>query len=195
MRIGEFSRKTGETDITVIINLDGTGRYTLESGVPFFDHMLTMLAKHGLMDLEIACKGDTEVDDHHTIEDLGITLGEALKRALGDKAGICRYATQFLPMDEALVMVSLDISGRPYLSYDVEFFTERTGNFEACLLEEFLRGFAFAAGITLHVKKIDGRNTHHIIEAVMKALPGRWIRPRRSIRGCRGFPPPKEHYK
>lgn len=170
MRIGEFSRKTGETDITVKINLDGTGRYTLESGVPFFDHMLTMLAKHGLMDLEIACKGDTEVDDHHTIEDLGITLGEALKRALGDKAGICRYATQFLPMDEALVMVSLDISGRPYLSYDVEFFTERTGNFEACLLEEFLRGFAFAAGITLHVKKIDGRNTHHIIEAVMKAL-------------------------
>ena len=170
MRIGEFSRKTGETDITVKINLDGTGRYTLESGVPFFDHMLTMLAKHGLMDLEIACKGDTEVDDHHTIEDLGITLGEALKRALGDKAGICRYATQFLPMDEALVMVSLDISGRPYLSYDVEFFTERTGNFEAGLLEEFLRGFAFAAGITLHVKKIDGRNTHHIIEAVMKAL-------------------------
>ncbi len=170
MRKGKIARKTGETDIVVEVNIDGSGLYELDSGLPFFDHMLTMLAKHGLMDLTIACKGDTEVDGHHSVEDIGIALGEAFKAALGDKAGICRYATQHLPMDEALVMVSLDISGRPFLVYDVEFQTERTGDFEACLLEEFLRGFAFAAGITLHVQKVYGGNTHHIIEAVMKGL-------------------------
>jgi len=170
MRTGDFARTTAETDIRIVVGLDGSGRYDLQSGIPFFDHMLSMLARHGLMDLKVVCRGDTEVDGHHSVEDMGIALGEALKRALGDKRGISRYGTSFLPMDETLVMVSLDISGRPYLVYDVDFPTERTGDFEACLLEEFLRGFAFAAGITLHVKKLYGGNTHHILEAVMKGL-------------------------
>ena len=170
MRTAEIKRTTRETDISLTLNLDGKGFADVDTGCGFLNHMLELLAFHGSFDLTVACKGDTEVDDHHTIEDLGITMGQALKEALGDKAGITRYATQFLPMDETLVMVSLDVSGRPFLVYDVEFLTERTGNFEACLLEEFLRGFAFAAGITLHVKKLYGTNTHHIIEAVMKAL-------------------------
>lgn len=170
MRKVTHNRKTKETDISISLNIDGRGESSVSSGSGFFDHMLTAWSKHGRMDLNLTCKGDTEVDDHHSIEDIGITLGEAFKEAVGSAAGIERFATQYLPMDEALCRVSLDVSGRPFLVYNVEFQTERTGNFEACLLEEFLRAFAFAAGITLHVELIYGKNTHHIIEAIMKAL-------------------------
>ena len=170
MRSARAVRTTGETDIDVRLNIDGSGEYDLSSGVPFFDHMLTMLSKHGLMDLTVTCVGDVDVDDHHTVEDIGITLGQALADALGDKAGICRYASLTLPMDETLVLISLDISGRPFLSYDVDFQCPYTGTFDASLMEEFLRAFAFAAGITLHVKLIHGKNTHHILEAIMKGL-------------------------
>lgn len=170
MRSARAVRTTGETDIDIRLNIDGTGEYDLSSGVPFFDHMLTMLSKHGLMDLTVTCIGDVDVDDHHTVEDIGITLGQAFADALGDKAGICRYASVLLPMDEALVLVSLDISGRPYLYYDVAFQCPYSGAFDASLMEEFLRAFAFAAGITLHVKLIHGKNTHHILEAIMKGL-------------------------
>lgn len=169
-RVGSVSRKTNETDIFVKMNLDGSGLYELKTGVPFFEHLLTMLAKHGLMDINVSCKGDTEIDDHHSLEDVGIVMGQAFKEALGDKAGIARYATVFLPMDEALAMVSLDVSGRPFLAYDVNFLVPTTGNFEACLLEEFFRAFVVAAGITLHVKLLSGKNTHHILEAIMKGF-------------------------
>lgn len=170
MRSARAVRTTGETDIDVRLNIDGTGEYDLSSGVPFFDHMLTMLSKHGLMDLTVTCVGDVDVDDHHTVEDIGITLGQAFADALGDKAGITRYASVLLPMDETLVLVSLDISGRPFLHYDVTFQCPYSGTFDASLMEEFLRAFAFAAGITLHVKLIHGKNTHHILEATMKGL-------------------------
>lgn len=170
MRTAEFRRTTNETDIRIALNIDGDGAYTLSTGIPFFDHMLCMIAKHGLMDLEVQAKGDIEVDFHHTVEDVGIALGQTFGEAMGDKKGITRYASSFLPMDEALVLVAVDVSGRPYLAYDVDFATDRAGDFEACLIEEFLRGFAFAAGITLHVKKMYGSNTHHIMEAIMKGL-------------------------
>lgn len=169
-RISSKQRTTSETRINVALNLDGTGQIKLNSGVPFFDHMLELFARHGLFDLAVECIGDTQVDDHHSIEDLGIVMGGAFLEALGDKCGITRYYTQHLPMDETLAMISVDISGRPYLVYNVEFLESRTGNFEACLLEEFLRAFAFASGITLHINLLYGKNTHHIIEAIMKGL-------------------------
>ena len=169
-RTGRALRLTGETDIDISVDIDGSGNYDLDSGIPFFDHMLSMVAKHGMMDLAVSCKGDLEVDDHHTVEDIGIAFGEAFKEALGDKRGITRYATAFLPMDESLVMVSLDLSGRPFLVYDVPLIEQFTGTFDAQLIEEFMRAFAFAAGITLHVRLIYGKNTHHIVEAAMKAL-------------------------
>ena len=170
MRKVTHERKTSETNISITLDIDGRGKSSVSSGSGFFDHMLTAWSKHGRMDLQLTCDGDTEVDDHHSIEDIGITLGEAFKKAVGAGAGIARFATQFVPMDEALCRVSLDVSGRPFLVYNVEFLTERTGSFEACLLEEFLRAFAFAAGITLHVELLYGKNTHHIIEAIMKTL-------------------------
>ena len=169
-RTGRALRLTGETDIDISVDIDGSGNYDLDSGIPFFDHMLSMVAKHGMMDLAVSCKGDLEVDDHHTVEDIGIAFGEAFKEALGDKRGITRYATAFLPMDESLVMVSLDLSGRPFLVYDVPLIEQFTGTFDAQLIEEFMRAFAFAAGITLHGRLIYGKNTHHIVEAAMKAL-------------------------
>lgn len=170
MRKAVCERKTSETDIRIELNLDGAGKYCLKSGIPFFDHMLSMLARHGLIDLSVSCEGDLAVDAHHSVEDMGIALGTAFGEALGEKVGIARYATCFLPMDEALAMVSVDLSGRPYLVYDVQFQTEKTGDFDACLMEEFLRGFAFAAGVTLHVKLLYGKNTHHILEAIAKGL-------------------------
>ena len=170
MRKAVCERKTNETDIRVELNLDGTGKYCLKSGISFFDHMLSMLARHGLIDLSVSCEGDLAVDAHHSVEDMGIALGRALGEALGEKVGIARYATCFLPMDEALAMVSVDLSGRPFLVYDVQFQTEKTGDFDACLMEEFLRSFAFAAGVTLHVKLLYGKNTHHILEAIAKGL-------------------------
>ena len=170
MRQGSAERATRETNITVSINLDGKGRSDISTGIAFMDHMLTLFAKHGKFDLTIAAKGDLEVDCHHTMEDLGLVLGEALAQAFGDKKGIRRYGNFLLPMDESLAFVSLDISGRPYLVFNAEFPEEKVGEFDSCMCEEFMRAFAYNAGITLHVNMIYGGNTHHQIEAIFKAL-------------------------
>ncbi|MBR0288263.1 MAG: imidazoleglycerol-phosphate dehydratase HisB [Selenomonadaceae bacterium] len=170
MRIGKINRSTNETKIDVEINLDGVGKTEINSGVGFFNHMLNLFAAHGQFDLKIFCAGDLEVDAHHSIEDIGITLGAALKNALGDKRGITRYGTFFLPMDETLALVSLDISGRPFLVCEIGELAPMIGNFDTELVEEFLRAFAFNAGITLHVKIFYGKNSHHKVEAIFKAL-------------------------
>ncbi|NLG49551.1 MAG: imidazoleglycerol-phosphate dehydratase HisB [Chloroflexi bacterium] len=169
-RVGEVARQTRETDIRVRVNLDGSGNWELDTGVPFFDHMLSHVAVHGLVDLQVTCRGDIEIDDHHSVEDVGIALGQALRQALGDKAGIQRYGSQIMPMDEALVLVALDCSGRPYLVYDVALNASKVGNWDTELVPEFLQALAVHAGLTLHVKLIHGRNTHHIIEAIFKGL-------------------------
>ncbi len=170
MRIGKISRATNETKIDVGINLDGAGRAEINTGVGFFNHMLNLFAAHGQFDLKVICAGDLEVDGHHSIEDIGISLGAALKEALGDKRGINRYGTFFLPMDETLALVSLDISGRPFLVYEGGELAPMIGAFDTELVEEFLRAFAFNAGITLHVKILYGKNSHHKVEAIFKAL-------------------------
>ena len=170
MREGKIFRETAETQIDLKINLDGSGKNSIDTGIGFFNHMLNLFAAHGLFDLEIACKGDLEIDGHHSIEDIGIALGAAIKNALGDKRGINRYGTFFLPMDESLALVSLDISGRPFLVFDTGELAPMVGNFDTELTEEFLRAFAFNAGITLHVKILYGKNTHHKIESIFKAL-------------------------
>ncbi len=176
MRKGRLERKTKETDIRVEINLEGTGKYAVDTSVPFLDHMLTLMGKHGLFDLVVKAKGDVEIDDHHTVEDTGIALGKALKQALGDMKGITRYGQASVPMDEALASVCLDISGRSYLVYKVEFPKKsRLREFDPDLIEDFMQAFAANAGVTLHVGVAYGRNTHHIIEAVFKAL-GRALR-------------------
>ena len=169
-RTASLERVTGETAIKVSLNLDGSGHSQIATGVGFFDHMLILLSKHGLFDLTVAAKGDIYVDGHHTVEDAGIVLGQALAQALGDKAGIKRYGTAFVPMDEALAMVSLDISGRPFLVFDAALPSEQVGQFDSELTEEFLRALSVHAGLTLHVRLLSGRNTHHIIEAIFKAL-------------------------
>ena len=163
-------RKTKETYINIALKLEGVGKYHISTGVGFFDHMLEQIAKHGFMDLELKAQGDLQVDDHHTVEDVGIVLGMAIKEALGDKAGIKRYSTQFTPMDEALSMVSIDLSGRPFLHFDVNFTGERVGSFEVQLVEEFFRAVAFNSGITLHIKNLYGKNNHHIIESIFKSF-------------------------
>ena len=170
MRIGKLNRTTNETRIDVDLNLDGTGNTEISSGIGFFDHMLNLFAAHGQFDLKVNCTGDLHVDGHHSIEDIGIALGTALKTALGDKRGITRYGTFFLPMDETLALVSLDISGRPFLVCEIGELAPMVGNFDTELVEEFLRAFAFNAGLTLHVKIIHGKNSHHKIEAIFKAL-------------------------
>ena len=171
MRSGNVIRETRETKIDLTIDLDGSGRADVESGIGFFNHMLTLLAAHGRFDLVLNCDGDIEVDGHHSVEDIGIALGQAVHKALGDKKGITRYGTFFLPMDETLVMVSLDISGRPFLVYDAGgAMAPMIGKYETELTEEFLRAFAFNAGITLHVKVMYGTNSHHKVEAIFKAL-------------------------
>lgn len=170
MRIGKINRKTNETKVDVEINLDGAGKADIDSGVGFFNHMLNLFAAHGQFDLRVTCAGDLEVDGHHSIEDIGIALGAALKEALGDKHGITRYGTFFLPMDETLALVSLDISGRQFLVCEVGELAPMIGNFDTELVEEFLRAFAFNAGITLHVKILYGKNSHHKVEAIFKAL-------------------------
>lgn len=170
MRKAEKKRTTAETSVRVSVNLDGVGESKIETGVGFFDHMLTLFAKHGGFDLVVKCKGDLAVDGHHSIEDIGIVLGEAVKEALGDKAGIARYGSFYIPMDEALAFVALDISGRPYLVYDGGGLAPAVGDYDTELTEEFLRAFAFNAGITLHAKVLYGGNTHHKIEALFKAL-------------------------
>lgn len=169
-RTAQVSRETGETKINVAFGIDGSGQTKISTGIGFFDHMLNLFARHGLFDLTIAAQGDLYIDDHHTVEDAGIVVGQAIKQALDDKCGIKRYGTAFVPMDEALAQVSLDISGRPYLVMDVPLPPVMLGNFTAEMLEEFLRAMAFSAGITLHVRLLTGNNTHHIIEAVFKAL-------------------------
>ena len=170
MRTKTIKRTTNETDISLTLNLDGTGQAQIESGCGFLDHMLTLFARHGRFDLSLSCKGDTEVDFHHTVEDIGICMGEALASALGDKRGICRYAQQLLPMDEALVLLAVDLCGRSYLGYRVTGLKERVGTFDTELAEEFLLALTRSAGVTLHVQMLSGCNTHHKIEAVFKAL-------------------------
>jgi imidazoleglycerol-phosphate dehydratase len=176
MRTANVTRKTKETDISVSVGLDGNGTHTIETTIPFLDHMLSLMSKHGLIDMKIKARGDTEIDYHHTVEDLVFVLGKSLKQALGDMKGISRYGQASVPMDETLASVSLDISGRPYLVYRVEFPKRgKLRNFDPDLIEDFLQAFVGHSGITLHVSVPYGRNTHHIIEAVFKAL-GRALR-------------------
>jgi len=169
-RAGTVHRKTKETDITLSLKLDGRGATSVTSGVSFMDHMLTLLGVHGFFDLDVKGTGDVEVDDHHTVEDLGICLGQAFKQALGDLAGIRRYGFSVIPMDEALAEVTVDISNRPYLHYDVPIKDQKVGTFDTALAKEFLRAFSLHGGLTLHVRVLYGENTHHMIEAVFKAL-------------------------
>ena len=169
-RTAAITRKTAETAASVILGLDGSGRTTLVCGVPFLEHMLELFARHGFFDLEISVAGDLEVDAHHTVEDLGLVLGEALATALADRAGIRRYGASLLPMDETLVLVAVDLSGRPYLGLDLPLPAARLGNFETELVEEFLRAFVSKARLTLHVRAVSGKNTHHLLEAVFKGL-------------------------
>ncbi|HDP36596.1 MAG TPA: imidazoleglycerol-phosphate dehydratase HisB [Candidatus Atribacteria bacterium] len=169
-RKGEYKRKTLETEIEVRIDLDGKGINNLQTEIYFLNHMLTLFTRHGLFDLEVKARGDLEVDYHHTVEDIGICLGEAIKKALQDKKGIKRYGFTILPMDESLVQVALDLSGRGQLVYKVQFEQERVGSFEVNLVEEFFRGLSFHAGITLHINLLYGKNSHHIIEATFKAF-------------------------
>ncbi|RKD32925.1 imidazoleglycerol-phosphate dehydratase HisB [Thermohalobacter berrensis] len=170
MRKSEKTRRTLETDIKLILNIDGRGKSNIKTGIGFFDHMLTLFSKHGLFDLEVDCQGDLHVDGHHTVEDIGIVLGKAFKDALGDKKGIRRYSHVYTPMDESLTCIVVDISGRPYLAFDVDFTREKVGEFDTELVEEFLRGFVNSSKITLHVKLVEGKNTHHIIESIFKGL-------------------------
>jgi len=169
-RTGRESRKTKETDVSVAVDLDGAGRATVATGIGFLDHMLDLLGKHAGLDLEVRAAGDTHVDAHHTVEDVGICLGKALAAALGDKRGIRRFGFASVPMDEALADVSLDLSGRPFLVFAATFPTEKTGAFDAQLVEEFLRALAVNAALTVHVRVPYGRDTHHIAEAIFKAL-------------------------
>ncbi|MEJ2314201.1 MAG: imidazoleglycerol-phosphate dehydratase HisB [Nitrospirota bacterium] len=164
-------RKTGETDVAVELNLDGTGAHSVSTTMPFLDHMLSLMAKHGLVDLKLKARGDTDVDYHHTVEDVGIVLGQAVKKALGDVIGIRRYGSASVPMDEALAQVSLDISGRPFLVYNVALKRRsKIKDFDADLVEDFMQAFAASAGVTLHVNVPYGRNSHHMLEAAFKAL-------------------------
>jgi len=174
-RQANLQRATRETDVTLSLSLDGRGEWHCATGVPFLDHMLSHVAAHGLLDLDVTARGDIEVDDHHTVEDVGILFGQALREALGDKRGICRYGSQIMPMDEALVLVALDLSGRGLLVYDVALPGARVGQFDTELVPEFLRALANNAGLTLHVQLIHGQNTHHIVEAIFKGL-GRALR-------------------
>jgi imidazoleglycerol-phosphate dehydratase len=168
-RVAQVRRKTKETDVRVELDLDGHGRSRISTGLPFLDHMLELFAKHGLFDLNVACKGDLEIDDHHSVEDVAITLGQALNQALGDKAGIKRYGEAIVPMDEALCRTVIDLSGRFYLVYEVQTRRQKIGNFSVELAEHFWRSFAETAKFNLHVDCLRGRNTHHILEGTFKA--------------------------
>ncbi len=170
MRTAQIDRKTRETDITLSIDLDGKGNVSVDTGIGFFDHMLTALAVHCGIDLNVKCQGDLYVDAHHTVEDTGICLGKAFAQALGDKSGIARYGSAYVPMDESLAFCSLDISGRAFLVFNAQFSDDRIGQFDTCLTEEFFRAFAFNAGITLHIREEYGKNDHHICEAIFKAV-------------------------
>lgn len=169
-RYSEVYRKTSETDIKLKFSLDGKGNYKISSGVRFFDHMLELFSKHGRFDMELECNGDLDIDTHHSVEDIGISLGQAINETLGDKAGIVRYATTFTPMDEALCRVALDLSGRGILHFDADFTRERVGDFETEMVEEFFRSLAVQAGITVHIKVEYGKNNHHMIESIFKGF-------------------------
>jgi imidazoleglycerol-phosphate dehydratase len=175
MRTADITRNTNETRIRVAINLDGSGRQTIETGVPFLDHMLDQIARHGLIDLDIHCDGDTQIDDHHTVEDVGITLGQAFAAAVGDKAGLRRYGHSYVPLDEALSRVVVDFSGRPGLQYHIPFTRSHIGRFDVDLAREFFQGFVNHALVTLHIDNLRGENSHHQCETVFKAF-GRALR-------------------
>ena len=170
MRQAEIIRKTAETDITLTLCLDGDGKGTIDTGCGFLDHMLTLFSRHGSFDLNVKCIGDTQVDYHHTAEDIAICLGDAFKNALGDMKGITRYGSFILPMDESLILTAVDISGRSYIGYDLSIPTEKVGDFDTELVEEFMAAFTRSAKINLHLKQLDGTNSHHIIEGAFKAL-------------------------
>ena len=169
MRNAQINRRTAETDISLSLNLDGTGNADIHSSVGFLDHMLTLFARHGRFDISLTCKGDTQVDDHHSVEDIGICLGQAFRAALAEKAGITRYGSITLPMDEALVLSAVDISGRSFLVWDAELPSQKVGTFDTELAEEFFIAFTSNAGITLHVRLLSGKNTHHILEGIFKS--------------------------
>ena len=170
MRNAEIRRDTAETKISISLTLEGTGKSKIDTGVGFLDHMLTLFAKHGRFDLAVKCKGDTYVDDHHSVEDIGISLGQAFSEALGDKKGIKRYADTTLPMDEALILTSVDISGRDYLAYGLDIPTQKVGTFDTELVKEFMLGFVRNSNMTLHIVQLAGENSHHIIEGTFKSL-------------------------
>ena len=170
MREATITRKTAETDISVRVNLDGTGIYDNQTGVGFFDHMLDQLSRHALIDMDVRCEGDLHIDDHHTVEDVGIALGQAIAEAVGDKRGITRYGSCLLPMDDALVRAALDLSGRPFLVWNVDLPTPKIGTFDTELVREFFQAFSTHGGITLHVDALHGVNSHHIAEAAFKAV-------------------------
>lgn len=170
MREAVVERKTKETDIKIKLNIDGTGKSNIDTGIGFFDHMLEGFSKHGFFDLDLSCKGDLKVDGHHTVEDCGIALGTAIKEAMKDKAGIKRFGNFYLPMDDALVLCAIDLSGRPYFSYDCEIVEEKCGDFDTCLTNEFFYALSYSASMNIHIKKISGNNGHHIIEAIFKAF-------------------------
>jgi len=170
MRNATVNRKTAETDIRLQLELDGTGKSSVSTGCGFLDHMLTLFAKHGRFDLIVTCNGDTQVEDHHTAEDIGIVLGQAFKEAVGDKKGICRYGNMILPMDESLILSAVDLSGRCYLGYALDVPTQKVGSFDTELVEEFFYGFVRTAEATLHIRKMAGSNSHHIIEGAFKSV-------------------------
>lgn len=169
-RVATVSRKTKETDINLTLNLDGTGKSGISTGIGFFDHMLGGFSKHGFFDLQLSAKGDLEVDEHHTVEDTGIVLGTAIKEAIGDKTGMKRFGYFILPMDDALVLCSLDLSGRPYFNFQAEFPTEKVGDFDTELVREFFYAVSYSSGMNLHIRVLDGCNSHHIAEAMFKAF-------------------------
>ena len=170
MRSAEIRRRTAETDITLTLCLDGAGKSEVHTGAGFLDHMLTLFAAHGRFDLSVVCRGDTEVDDHHSVEDIGIALGEAVARALGEKRGIARYGSMLLPLDEALVLAAIDLSGRACLRFTAQIPSQKIGTFDTELVEEFFTAFVRSAGATLHIRQFDGANSHHIVEAMFKAF-------------------------
>ncbi|WP_417456415.1 imidazoleglycerol-phosphate dehydratase HisB [Kordiimonas sp.] len=170
MRTASYERKTKETEISVTVNLDGTGSYDVHTGIGFLDHMIEQLSRHSLIDITLRAKGDLHIDGHHTTEDCGIVIGTAIKKALGDMLGITRYASAYIPMDETLTRAAIDISGRPFIVWKVDFSRDKIGEMDTELFEEFFRAFAFAAGVTLHVENLYGVNNHHIIESSFKAL-------------------------
>lgn len=169
-RCVELSRKTKETDIKLTLNLDGSGKSNIDTGIGFFNHMLEGFSKHGFFDLDVVCKGDLDVDGHHTVEDIGIVLGQAIGKAIGDKKGIKRYGSFILPMDDALALCAVDLCGRPYFNFDYKFNVERVGELETELVREFFYAISYSAGMNLHIKILDGINAHHVIEATFKAF-------------------------